>query len=159
MSTEDKVVKIGELYPQQVDSPLCFACGPDSASGLKLRFKKESEDSVSTRLVPRADWTGWGDILHGGFQTLLLDETMSWTAHGILGLRAFVTKDLKVRFLLPVDVYQELTVIGFIVDDDGKTIKTRGELRDNKNKLLTTAKATIVRVDPKVLTSKKHPKK
>ncbi|MCP4196761.1 MAG: PaaI family thioesterase [Proteobacteria bacterium] len=158
MSTTDKEVKIGELYPQQYDSPLCFACGPESPTGLKLRFKRESEDSVSTSLEPRPDWTGWGDILHGGFQTLLLDETMSWTAHGILGLRAFVTKDLKIRFLQPVDVFQPLTVIGFIVDDDGKTIKTGGELRDSNNKLLTSAKATIVRVNPKVLRSKKHQK-
>ncbi len=96
--------------------------------------------------------------MHGGFQTLLLDETMSWTAHGIRGLRAFVTKDLKVRFLKPVDVYQELKVIGFIEDDDGKTIKARGELRDSKDRLLTSASATIVRVDPRVLASKKHPK-
>jgi acyl-coenzyme A thioesterase PaaI-like protein len=158
LSTSDKEVKIGELYPRQYISPLCFACGPESPTGLKLRFKKESEDCVSTSLAPRPDWTGWGDILHGGFQTLLLDETMSWTAHGILGLSAFVTKDLIVRFLQPVDVYQQLKVFGFIVDDDGKTIKTRGELRDNKNKLLTSAEATIVRVDPKVLASKKHPK-
>ena len=95
--------------------------------------------------------------MHGGFQTLLLDETMSWTAHGICGLNAFVTKELQVHFLHPVDVHQQLTAIGYIEDDDGKKMMTRGELRDNQNRLLTTATATLVRVDPSLLKPKKQP--
>ena len=154
LSEDAKKTRIGEFFPDQYESPRCFVCGPESPTGLKLRFKKESENSVSTSLRPRPDWTGWGGIMHGGFQSLLLDETMSWTAHGTLGLRSFVTRDLKVRFLLPVDVNQQVSITGFIEDDDGRYIQTRGELRGENGRLLTTATATIVRVDPNIVRSK-----
>ncbi len=157
MSLKVDEIQIGELFPVQYDAPRCFACGTESATGLKLRFKKESENSVSTSVQPPADWTGWGDIMHGGFQTLLLDETMSWTAYGVLNVHAFVTKELKIQFIRPTKVHQQLTVIGHVEDDDGKSIKVRGELRGSQNQLLTSAKAVIVRVDPEILMGRKQP--
>ncbi|MFC1669996.1 PaaI family thioesterase [Spirochaetota bacterium] len=148
-------IEIGEMFPVQYDAPRCFACGPENPSGIKLRFKKESENSVSTIFYPPGDWTGWGDILHGGFQALLLDETMAWTAYGILGVDAFVTKDIKLNFHRPIDIDQELIITGSIAGDDGKVIKAIGEIRDLKSEILTSAETAIVRVDPKILQSKK----
>ena len=141
-------MKIGELFPVQYDAPRCFACGPDNPEGIRLRFKKESEDRISTRFEPSVHWTGWGDIMHGGFQSLLLDETMAWVAFGLKDVKAFVTKALKVQFLKPVKVGRPLTVYGIFQGDDGKTITATGEIRGPDGELLTSAEAEIVRTDP-----------
>ena len=73
---------MSELLSQHHAIPRCFCCGPENPSGIKLRFTKEDDDTVTTTFTAPDDWTGWGRILHGGFQTLLLDETMSWAAYG-----------------------------------------------------------------------------
>jgi uncharacterized protein (TIGR00369 family) len=148
-------MEIGDLFPVQYEAPRCFACGPDNPAGIRLRFRWESEDSVSTRFTAPKEWTGWGDIMHGGFQSLLLDETMAWAAFGALGVKAFVTKELKLEFIRPVMVGRPLQVFGKIVSDDGKVIQAVGRIRDDSDTLLTAATAAIVRVDPRILSASK----
>ena len=60
-------VAIGELLPAQIDVPRCFVCGLENPSGLKLHFRKEGPNAVSTWFTPPKDWTSWGNIMHGGF--------------------------------------------------------------------------------------------
>ncbi len=153
MANNDDDVKTGELYPVQTAVPHCFVCGPDNPSGLKLRFRKESENSLSTTFRPPPEWTGWGDIMHGGFQALVLDETMSWVAFKLTAVYVFVTRDIQLRYVRPVKIDQELRVVANLEDNDGTLIKTSGELVGENNKVLTTATATIQRVSPKVVTA------
>ena len=139
---------MGELIPQQVAIPRCFCCGPENPSGLKLRFTKETDTAVSTTFTAPEDWTGWGRILHGGFQTLLLDETTSWAAYGALGERSFVTREIAVRFLRPVHVGEPLAIVGRIVEDRGRALIARGEIRNAAGEVLTEADAVLLRVAP-----------
>ena len=138
---------MGELLPRQFAIPRCFCCGPNNPAGLKLRFTLESDTSVSTTFTGPADWTGWGTILHGGFQTLLLDETTSWAAFGAMGVRSFLTKEIKVRFLRPVHVGVPLTITARVVEDRGRTLVSRGEIRDPEGNVLTDAEAVLVRME------------
>jgi uncharacterized protein (TIGR00369 family) len=142
---------MGEMLPQQFAIPRCFCCGPQNPSGLKLRFTRESDTSVSTTFTAPEDWTGWGRIMHGGFQALLLDETTSWAAFGALGERSFVTREITVRFLRPVHVGRPLTVVGRIVDDRGRAIVARGEIRDASGTVLTEADAVLLRMDERAM--------
>ena len=143
-------VKVGELFPIQYDSPNCFACGPENPIGMKLRFTREGENSVSTLFTPPANWTGWGDILHGGFQALLLDETMSWTIWGILAESAFVTAKLSVSYIKPVRVGQELKTVAKIKEDCGKTILVDGEIQSADGTVLAKGEGIFARVDPSI---------
>ena len=138
---------MGEMLPQQAAAPRCFCCGPENPAGLKLRFIKESGTSVSTTFTPPEDWTGWGRIMHGGFQSLLLDETTSWAAFGALGERSFVTREITVRFLRPVHVGQPLTIIGRVTEDRGRVVLVRGEIRDAAGELCTEADSVLWRLD------------
>ena len=142
---------MGELLPQQRGNPRCFCCGPDNPSGLKLRFVKESGTAVSTTFTAPVDWTGWGRILHGGFQTLLLDETTSWAAFGALGERSFVTRELAVRFHKPVYVGEPLTITGRITGDEGRAIVVHGEIRNAAGELCTEADAVLLRMDEQAM--------
>jgi acyl-coenzyme A thioesterase PaaI-like protein len=142
---------MGEVLSDGFAAPRCFCCGSENPSGLKLRFTKESDDGVSTTFEPPEDWTGWGRILHGGFQSLLLDETTSWAAYGALGERSFVTRRIALRFLRPVHVGQPLTIVGKVVEDRGRTILVHGEIRDPAGQLLTEAEAELQRLDAQAM--------
>jgi acyl-coenzyme A thioesterase PaaI-like protein len=146
-----------ELLPTQELAPNCFCCGQDNPSGLRLRFAREDEVTVSTRFTPPRDWTGFGRILHGGFQALLLDETMCWAPWGLLEVRAFVTQDMTLCYLQPVYVEQPLVVIGRIVEDRGREILTEGEIRSEDGRVLTTASATVVRIPDRKMASMMRP--
>ncbi len=142
---------MGELLPRQYAIPRCFCCGPENPSGLKLRFIKESDAAVSTTFTAPEDWTGWGRVLHGGFQTLLLDETTSWAAFGALGERSFVTREITVRFLRPVHVGEPLTILGRIVEDRGRALVAKGEIRNAAGEVLSEADAVLVRLDERAM--------
>lgn len=142
---------MGELLSDLVAAPRCFCCGPENPAGLKLRFSLDGEAGVRTAFRPPEEWTGWGRILHGGFQSLLLDETTSWAAFGALGERSFVTRRINVRFLRPVHVGQELTITARVTEDRGRTILARGEIRDPAGRLLTEAEAELQRLDPEAM--------
>lgn len=138
---------MSELLPRQFAIPRCFCCGPENPSGIKLRFTREDDDTVTTTFTAPGDWTGWGRILHGGFQTLLLDETMSWAAFGARGVRSFVTGRISVRFVRPVHVGEPLTIVGRIVGEHGRSLTARGEIRNAAGETLTEADAVLVRME------------
>jgi uncharacterized protein (TIGR00369 family) len=138
----------GELLPVQTAVPRCFVCGQENPSGLKLRFKKESDTVLSTEFTAPEDWTGWGRMLHGGFHGLLLDEVMSWVAWGLMDMKAFVTREMTVRYLRPVYVGRPLMIIGHLEEDLGRDIITRGEIRNDEGTVLSESRGVITRVDP-----------
>jgi acyl-coenzyme A thioesterase PaaI-like protein len=139
---------MGELLPVQTENPGCFCCGRENPAGIKLRFTKESATTVATRFTTPREWSGWGEILHGGFQALLLDEAMAWAAWGLRGERNFVTKEMTVTYYRPAHVARPLVVTGLIEKDDPPRLHIRGEIRDDKGVLLTRSIGVFVRVDP-----------
>jgi len=137
-----------ELLPIQNEVPNCFVCGQDNPKGLKLRFTKQTETSLNAELTPPDYWTGWGQMMHGGFHGLLLDEIMSWVAYGLMNVKAFVTKEMTVKYIRPVYVGQPLKVIGYLEEDTDNGIRVRGEIRDAEANVLTVANGILVRISP-----------
>ncbi|OHD63160.1 MAG: hypothetical protein A2176_11485 [Spirochaetes bacterium RBG_13_51_14] len=136
----------GQL-PAQNLVPNCFCCGLENPAGLRLRFYKENPETVSTEFTPPEFWTGWGRMLHGGFHGLLLDETMAWVVFGLLNVKAFVTREMTVRYHRPVFVEMPLKIFGYLVEDTGREIRVRGEIQDDNGNVLTSATATIIRLN------------
>jgi acyl-coenzyme A thioesterase PaaI-like protein len=136
-----------DLLPEQDLVPNCYCCGPENSEGLHLRFTRENPTTVSTEFTPPEYWTGWGRIMHGGFHGLLLDETMGWVVFGLLGLQAFVTQEISVRYHRPVYVGQPLRIEASLVEDSGRAIRVRGEIRDGNGAVLTSASCTIIRLE------------
>ncbi len=135
-----------ELIPEPPDNPPCFVCSDKNPDGLKLKFYREG-DSVVTDFTPRESWTGWGKILHGGFQSLVLDEITSWCYAALGRGTAFVTSELKVSFKRPVHVGQTLTVRGTVLSEGEGTVTSRGEILSSDGVLLSEALATLKLVD------------
>jgi acyl-coenzyme A thioesterase PaaI-like protein len=142
-----KAVKVGQLFPLQYDAPNCFCCGPENDKGIKLRFKKESETSISTTFKAPKEWTGWGKVLHGGFQALLLDEVTAWISSAILLKLNFVTSKLELKYIKPVYVDQELYIFGQLQEQRDKVVIASGEIRNQEGQVLTSAESHMMILD------------
>lgn len=78
----------------------CFACGSQNPFGLHMRLSTNGRIVMAETVVP-AHLCGWGNLIHGGILTTLLDETMSWAAIHLLK-RLILTRTIQVEFVLPV---------------------------------------------------------
>jgi len=128
--------------PEPPDNPPCFACGSRNPEGMHLRFFRDGDEVVTEFTAPKT-WSGWGDVLHGGFQTLLLDETCSWAFATLARCRTFVTSKLEVTFRRPVRVAQPLAIRCRIVERDEHRAITAGEILDADGRTLTEGVVTI----------------
>ncbi|MGO9146863.1 MAG: PaaI family thioesterase [Desulfomonilia bacterium] len=135
-----------DILPVQTVAPWCFCCGQENPLGLKLRFRRETDTRISTGLSIPEYWSGWGRIMHGGFHGVLLDEITSWVAFGLLNESSFLTKKIQVRYHRPVYVGQYVHVVGELVENNERTIVVSGEIRDEKDILISDAVSTMIRI-------------
>ncbi|RJQ65303.1 MAG: PaaI family thioesterase [Desulfobacteraceae bacterium] len=78
----------------------CFACGSKNPFGLHMKLFTDGNSVICDIVVP-GHLSGWGNLVHGGIITTLLDETMSWTAIHLLK-RLILTRCMEIEFILPV---------------------------------------------------------
>ena len=123
----------------------CFGCGDDNPIGLHLRFAADG-DSVRASFVPSSDHQGFGNIVHGGIISSILDEAMAWaTAHA--GLWA-MTGEMRVRFRRPLNIGEPSVVTARVSGARGRLVTTASELVvESDGSPIATATATFVKVD------------
>lgn len=109
-----------------VDIPTynCFGCSPHNEHGLQMRFVEEG-DEVTCRWDPKDHFQGYGNVLHGGVQSSLMDEIASWLIFVKLHT-AGMTSKLEVRFRKPVIV-------------DGGQVLLRSRLKEMKRNIAVVA--------------------
>jgi acyl-coenzyme A thioesterase PaaI-like protein len=78
----------------------CFACGSENPFGLHMQLFSDGRIVMARTIVP-GHLCGWGNLVHGGILTTLLDETMSWAAIHLLK-KLILTRTMQVEFVLPV---------------------------------------------------------
>lgn len=116
----------------------CFVCGLNNPAGLKLDFETDGQ-IVQARFMPRAEFVGFKQTVHGGIISTVLDEVMVW-ACGVRAKRFAYCAELNVRFLQPAKPGEELVATGELVENRrNKLFEARGELRDLAGALLATA--------------------
>jgi uncharacterized protein (TIGR00369 family) len=124
----------------------CFGCGGANARGMHLAFE---QDDARQRIVGRfrlgTEYEGGSGYLHGGIIAVLLDEAMGKACrfHG----EHAVTADLRVEFLRPIRVNQEIVVEGFVGRREGRQLYHQGEIRDAAGDLLARGQGRFVIVD------------
>ncbi|MFH1085337.1 MAG: PaaI family thioesterase [Chloroflexota bacterium] len=131
---------------KQPNSRYCFLCGVENPIGLKVAFYGDDDDRVVVRFVPRDEHQGYPGVMHGGLLCALLDETIGRT----LVRRDLwaMTVELNVRFLKPVPVGQELTVIGEVQRLRSRTLEGKGEVRLADGTLAVSAEAKYILLSP-----------
>jgi len=127
----------------------CFGCGPENPIGAHLKFEKISDNTVISYFTPPETWVGWGKIVHGGLQTLLLDEAAGWGTILLVGNYAVTTK-ITTRYLKPLHINQKIKITATLVKRDGDYLIFNTELRDQKDQLCTTGEI-IYKVIPEMV--------
>lgn len=124
----------------------CFGCGRLNRHGLQLTFHPNASGSgVWTRFVPTGAFEGYGGMIHGGIISTILDEVMAWSLYRQATWA--VTGQMTTRFRKPVLVGEPIRAIGTIVNDRGRVIEMRGEIRrETDDVVLAEGTATFVRV-------------
>lgn len=78
----------------------CFGCAPGNPAGVKMTFYEDGTDIVS-HWQPTPAYQGWLHTLHGGIQSVLLDEICGWAVMRRMQT-AGVTSRMETRYLRPV---------------------------------------------------------
>ncbi len=132
--------------PASLDRPIddgrCFACGPYSAHGLKMRFDVRTDDSVESRVVLEEAFQGWRGVAHGGIVATLLDEAMAHAAaaRDYLG----VTAELRLRFRAPVPLAQPLVVRGKVEWQRRQVLGVSASVANEDGAVLANAEGRFV---------------
>ena len=74
----------------------CFGCSPDNEAGVRMEFYEDGDEIVSI-WKPRPEYQGWLNTLHGGIQSVLLDEICGWVVFRKLQTGG-VTSKMETRF-------------------------------------------------------------
>jgi acyl-coenzyme A thioesterase PaaI-like protein len=106
----------------------CFGCSPDNPAGLRLRFFRDPA-GVRCETTVAVAYQGAPDVVHGGIQAVLLDETCCAAAYFTRG-GFVVTGALELRYRRPCPVGTPLVVTARIVADEGRFLRIRGEIRE-----------------------------
>lgn len=78
----------------------CIGCSPNNPIGFRLHFLEDGDD-VLTKWNPTQNHQGWIDTLHGGVQSLLIDEVGGWVVSRKLQTTG-VTSKMEVKYLKPI---------------------------------------------------------
>ncbi|MFP4364744.1 MAG: PaaI family thioesterase [Spirochaetia bacterium] len=120
----------------------CFCCGRENEKGLAMVITYPKEGMADSVLTIPEYFSGWKQMVHGGFLSMVLDEIM---AHACLSAGApGVTAELTVRFRQPGKVGTEIQVSGEVESRKGRMITTIGTIRDAEGKVLASAKAKFM---------------
>ncbi|MFX0020942.1 MAG: PaaI family thioesterase [Candidatus Hermodarchaeota archaeon] len=100
---------------------------------LELEFEVRPEMSNPTNL------------LHGGIQCAFMDDVVGMTT-ATLGYKGFpISIDFHVDFLGKVKVGEQVRVIGEIIREGRNIIHANAEIRDMKNKLISTGNSNLLK--------------
>jgi len=121
----------------------CFGCGAANARGMQLNFEQDDQARcIRGRFCLGDEYAGGPGILHGGIIAVLLDEAMGKVGR-FRGVRA-VTAELKIEYLRPVPVGQEIVVEAHEVEMNGRNMFREGEIRSAKGVVLARGTGRFV---------------
>ena len=98
----------------------CFGCAPNNESGVKMEFYEDG-DEVASIWKPRPEYQGWLNTLHGGIQSVLLDEICGWVVVRKLQTSG-VTSKMETRFRKPVSTTDSHVVLRASIREQKRNI-------------------------------------
>lgn len=119
----------------------CFGCAPNNPAGVKMEFYADGDEVVSI-WQPQPEFQGWFNTLHGGIQSVLLDEICGWVVMYKLQT-AGVTSKMETRFLRPVStVGGPLTLRARLVETRRNIALIDAELFDAEGHVCSNCRCT-----------------
>jgi acyl-coenzyme A thioesterase PaaI-like protein len=122
----------------------CFGCSPGNDSGMRMAFHiDEKRDSVMSWYSVPHHLCGWGEMVHGGIVSTMLDEAMGWACISILG-RLPLSKSIEVAFFGPLWVGKEIRVKGQVqvINSDREAVM-QGFIYDDREELCAESSSVV----------------
>lgn len=133
-----------------IDDNMCFACGSQNPFGLHMQFYSNGTVIRSELVIPK-HMCGWGDLVHGGIISTLLDEIMSWSAIHLLH-KMILTRTMQVAFIRPVAPLTRVRIEGWI-DQQVKNTEAvvKGSLFDENDQACATSEGHFALLSAKMM--------
>ena len=125
----------------------CFGCCPNNPYGVKMQFYEDGEDIVCF-WKPQDNYQSWINTLHGGVQSVLLDEICGWVVSHHLRASG-VTAKMETRFRKPVAINQAFVELRARLRETKRNIAViDGEIRSATGEILVECTCTYFTFDP-----------
>ncbi len=114
---------------KQPTSRMCFVCGERNLAGLHMRFYEQDDGTLLGKFTAHEQHQSYPGRVHGGVISAALDETLGRAIMMRYGEAIWgVTVELNVRYLKPVPLGVELTIVGRITTDKSRIFEGTGQL-------------------------------
>ncbi|WP_291528992.1 PaaI family thioesterase [Bacteroides sp. UBA939] len=125
----------------------CFGCAPENEAGVKMEFYEDGDEVVSI-WKPRPEYQGWFNTLHGGIQSVLLDEICAWVVLRKLQTTG-VTSKMETRFRKPVATTDSYIVLRASICEQRRNLVTiNAKLCNENGEVCTEAVCTYFTYPP-----------
>ena len=104
----------------------CFGCGRDNPIGLKLDMKLDGNRCVAY-FTPKVEHESYGDRMHGGLTSTLLDEVMGDYVFRKAGKPAYTAR-LEIRFRSAIRIGETVKVEGWPEVHRGRLFIMKGKI-------------------------------
>lgn len=125
-----------------VEDNWCFVCGKDNPIGLHLDMHL-TEQGCYAYFVPKKEHESYGDRMHGGLISTLLDEVMGDYIFKTTGIPAYTAR-IEIRFRKPVRIGERIKIEGKIVNRRGRLYETVGTITTADGTVAAEAKAKMM---------------
>ncbi len=126
---------------KDLESYNCFGCASANPAGVKMEFFEDGEEIVSI-WKPKPQFQGWLDTLHGGIQSVLLDEICGWVVFRKLQTTG-VTSKMETRFMKSVSTNDSYITLRASLKEQKRNIAfIEARLYNSAEELCTTALCT-----------------
>ena len=120
----------------------CFGCGRDNPIGLKLDMKLDGDRCVAY-FTPKAEHESYGDRMHGGLTSTLLDEVMGDYVFRKAGKPAYTAR-LEIRFRSAIRIGETVKVEGWPEVHRGRLSIMKGKITHADGTPAAEAKAEMM---------------
>ena len=119
----------------------CFGCAPNNEHGVRMEFFEDGDEIVSI-WKPETQFQGWLNTLHGGIQSVLLDEICAWVVVRKLQTTG-VTSKMETRYRKSISTNDSHVVLRAQIKEVKRNIVIiDAKLYNNNNELCTEATCT-----------------
>lgn len=120
----------------------CFGCGRDNPIGLKLDMKLDGDRCVAY-FTPKAEHESYGDRMHGGLTSTLLDEVMGDYVFRKAGKPTYTAR-LEIRFRSAIRIGETVKVEGWPEVHRGRLFIMKGKITHADGTPAAEAKAEMM---------------
>ena len=124
------------------DTNHCFGCGRDNPIGLKLDMKLDGNRCVAY-FTPKVEHESYGDRMHGGLTSTLLDEVMGDYVFRKAGKPAYTAR-LEIRFRSAIRIGETVKVEGWPEVHRGRLFIMKGKITHADGTPAAEAKAEMM---------------